>query len=44
MNGSESVAEGIVNSGKVHEFREFLKENGINYELYGCEVDGRKAI
>lgn len=44
MNGSESVAEGIVNSGKVHDFREFLKENGINYELYGCEVDGRKAI
>ena len=44
MNGSESIAEGIVNSGKVKDFQEFLKENDIDYELYGCEVDGRKAI
>lgn len=43
-NGSESVAEGIVNSGKVQDFQQFLKENGIDYEMYGCEVDGRKAI
>ena len=43
-NGSESIAEGIVNSGKVKDFQEFLKENDIDYELYGCEVDGRKAI
>lgn len=44
MNGSESAAEGIVNSGKVKEFQEFLKESGIDYELYGCEVDGKKSI
>ena len=44
MNGSGSIAEGIVNSGKVQDFQEFLKENDIEYELYGCEVDGRKAI
>ena len=44
MNGSESIAEGIVNSGKVQDFQEFLKENDIEYELYGCEVDGRKAV
>ena len=44
MNGSESIAEGIVNSGKVHDFQGFLKENNIEYNLYGCEVDGRKAI
>ena len=44
MNGSESVAEGIVNSGKINEFQEFLGENGIEYKLYACEVDGRKAI
>ena len=44
MNGSESIAEGIVNSGKVKDFQAFLKENDIDYELYGCEVDGRKAI
>lgn len=44
MNGSESISEGIVNSGKVKAFQEFLRENGIEYNLYGCEVDGRKAI
>lgn len=44
MNGSESIAEGIVNSQKVADFQEFLKENGIEYNLYGCEVDGRKSL
>ena len=44
MNGSESIAEGIVNGEKVGDFQEFLKKNGVEYELYGCEVDGRKAI
>lgn len=44
MNGTESVAEGIVNGGKVKDFQEFLQENGIIYDLYGCEVDGRKTI
>ena len=43
-NGSETVAEGIVNNGKVDDFQEFLKENDIIYDLYPCEVDGRKAI
>ena len=43
-NGSKNVTEGIVNSGKVDEFQEFLKENGIIYNLYSCEVDGRKRI
>ena len=44
MTGSESVAEGIVNSNKLDEFNAFLKENGILYDLYSCEVDGRKSI
>lgn len=44
MNGSESIAEGIVNSGRVQDFQEFLKENGIEYKLYEHEVDGRSAI
>ncbi len=44
MNGSERVAEGIVNSGKLKDFQHFLKENGIEYELYEIEVDGRKSI
>lgn len=43
-NGNEGVAEGIVNSGKVRDFQRFLKGNDIDYELYGCEVDGKKAI
>lgn len=43
-NGSESVAEGIVNSGKVDDFQKFLEENGIVYNLYACEVDGRNSI
>lgn len=44
MNGSESIAEGIVNSGKVKDFENFLRENGIEYNLYDCEVDGKKVI
>lgn len=44
MNGAESVAEGIVSSGKVEEFEDFLEENGIVYNLYPCEVDGKKSI
>lgn len=44
MSGSERIAEGIVNSGKVKDFQEFLKENDIIYELYANEIDGRKAI
>lgn len=44
MNGNESLAEGIVNSGKVQDFQKFLKESGIEYDLYGREIDGRKAI
>ncbi len=44
INGSEGIAEGIVNSGKIKDFQEFLKENDIIYDLYSCEVDGKKAI
>ncbi len=43
-NGRESVSEGIVNSGKIKEFEAFLKENGIIYELYPQEVDGKVRI
>lgn len=44
MNGSEGIAEGIVNAGKVKDFQKFLKENDIDYDLYEREADGRKAI
>lgn len=43
-NGNESIAEGIVNSGRVKDFQKFLQENGIEYDLYDCEVDGRKSV
>lgn len=43
-NGSEGIAEGIVDSGKVDEFNTFLRNNGIEYDLYGYEIDGRKAL
>lgn len=44
MSGAESIAEGIVKSGKLGEFQEFLGENGIDYDLYEREVDGQKEI
>ena len=44
MNGDKGIAEGIVNAGKVKDFEKFLKENDIDYNLYECELDGRKAI
>jgi len=45
MNGRERISEGIVNSEeKVEGFQKFLAENDIIYDLYACEVDGRKAI
>ncbi|MCD8083508.1 MAG: ATP-binding protein, partial [Clostridiales bacterium] len=44
MNGSESIAEGIINSGRVKDFETFLGENSIEYDLFAREVDGRKAL
>ena len=44
MNGSEGIAEGIVDAGMVNDFQKFLMENDIDYNLYEREVDGRKAI
>lgn len=43
-NGTHGISEEIVNSGMVEDFQEFLKENDIIYDLYGCEADGRKVI
>lgn len=39
---NKSVLQGIVNSGKVKDFENFLRENGIEYNLYDCEVDGKR--
>lgn len=44
MNGSESIAEGIVTRGKLQDFNKFLKENNIEYDLYPRKIDGRMNI
>lgn len=44
MSGSEGIAAGIVNSGKVADFQRFLKENDIIYDMYASEVDGKSVI
>lgn len=31
--GSENIAEGILNTNKLHDFQIFLQKNGINYKL-----------
>ncbi len=42
--GGESIAEGIINSGHLSDFQQFLEENEIVYDLYAVEVDGKKSI
>ncbi|MCD7812831.1 MAG: ATP-binding protein [Lachnospiraceae bacterium] len=44
MTGTESIAEGIINSGKTKEFETFLKQNDIYYNLFDQDVDGKKAL
>lgn len=44
MTGSQSVSEGIIESGKLMDFQQFLKENDLIYKLKAVEVDGRKTI
>lgn len=44
MNGTESISEGIINSGKLSDFQRFLNSIGIDYKLKQQEIDGRKNI
>lgn len=44
MTGSQSVSEGIIESGMLMEFQQFLHENGLFYELKAVEIDGKKTI
>lgn len=44
MNGTESISEGIINSGKLSDFQSFLNRIGIDYKLKEQEIDGRKNI
>ena len=40
MNGTESISEGIINSGKLSDFQSFLNRIGIDYKLKEQEIDG----
>lgn len=42
--GTESIATGIIEAGKIKDFEKFLKECEIRYNLIEKEVDGEKCI
>ena len=42
--GSQRLSEGIIESGKLNDFEEFLKENEINYKLKEIYIDGERMI
>lgn len=42
--GSESLSDGIIESGKLKDFEKFLKENEVNYKLKEVSVDGKHKI
>lgn len=43
-NGSGSVAQGIIDKGKLKDFEEFLRKAGIDYKLGVQKRDGNKII
>lgn len=38
--GSDSFTQGIIRAGKIDEFQQFLKRQGISYELFSADVNG----
>ncbi len=42
--GRGNIAQGIIESGKLADFQEFLGENGVIYNLLDGEIDGERAI
>lgn len=42
--GTESYTHEIIKAGKLKDFEEFLRENGIDYELMPVDTNGRKEI
>lgn len=42
--GSESITKGIIESGMVKDFEQFLRMQGINYNLKTKTVDGQKLL
>jgi len=43
-NGSESIGKGIIESGRLEEFQEFLHTQEIDYRLETREIDGQPQI
>lgn len=43
-NGSESISKGIIESGRLAEFEEFLHTQEIDYRLVAREIDGQPQI
>ena len=42
--GSDSYTQGIVREGKVKEFEDFLRKQGVDYNLVIVDVNGQKEI
>ncbi len=43
-NGSSALTQTLYESGKVKEFEQFLRENGLNYELKFENINGEKIL
>ena len=43
-NVSENISESIISKGKIKEFEQFLRDEGLNYSLVAKNVDGQKSI
>lgn len=44
LTGSEKLAQGIIERGRVKQFQEFLDRLGIHYELVAKEIEGEKQL
>lgn len=42
--GSESYTRGIINAGKIKEFEQFLREQGVDYELISLDMNGQSEL
>ena len=43
-NGGAALTEGLYQSGKVHEFEQFLHDNGLNYKLKFESINGQHEL
>ncbi len=44
MTGAQSISEGIIESGRLQDFQQFLQENDITYRLKEKMVNGQKEM